>query len=94
MRLNQYCISFQSKALILRAMDDKPWSVMGCCLTLHRWCKWLTIVELDLTDVVFWAQIHNFPLKMMTKGNTEVIGGKIGRPIEVENPMSMASGGR
>ena len=61
-----------------RALDDEQWSVMGGCLILQRWWERLTIEELNFTEVVFWAQIYNLPLEMMTKSNAEKIGRKIG----------------
>ncbi|XWS30913.1 hypothetical protein CRYUN_Cryun23aG0032100 [Craigia yunnanensis] len=92
LRVNRYCLSFNSEVLMQRALDDRPWSVMKGCLILQRWGEGLTIEELDFTKVVFWAQIHNLPLEMMTRNNAEKIGGKIGRLLEVEDPMKIRGG--
>ena len=75
MGLNRYSISFRWEALMQRAMDDGPWSVMCCCLIIQRQSKEITIEELDLIKVVFWPLIHSLPLEMMTKSNVEIIGG-------------------
>ena len=54
----------------------------------------MIIEELDFTKVIFWVQIHNLPLEMMTRVNAEKIGRKIGRLVEVEDPMMVEGGGR
>ena len=45
------------------------------------------IEELDLIEIAFGVQIHNLPLEMITKSNVEIIGGKIGRLMDIEDPL-------
>ena len=47
-----------------------------------------------MEKVIFWIQVLNLLLEMMTKSNMEVIKRKIERLIEVEDPMKMEGGGR
>lgn len=34
---NLYAISFADKLSMETALEEGPWSVMGCCLNLKRW---------------------------------------------------------
>ena len=50
----------------------------GCSLVLQRWSEELTIENVNMLEVMFWAQVHNLPLDMMTKRNREIIRGRLG----------------
>ena len=40
--------------------------------------------EVDFSEVDFWVQVHNLLVELMTVKNTEVIDGKLGRLIGVD----------
>ncbi|XVE52184.1 hypothetical protein DITRI_Ditri02bG0102600 [Diplodiscus trichospermus] len=79
---NKYVISFATKEFFKKAIKEGPWSVMGFYVNLKKWQLGEVIEEIDFREVEFWVQVHNLPLKMMSIGNGERIGRKIGRLIK------------
>ncbi|OMO49877.1 hypothetical protein COLO4_38315 [Corchorus olitorius] len=84
--LNTYSISFVSKELMMKALEENPWSIMGHCLNLKRWEANTPMALLDFKGIQFWIQIHNLPRELLTKQNGEKIGHSLGEVIEVEEP--------
>ncbi|OMO79250.1 Zinc finger, CCHC-type [Corchorus olitorius] len=81
-----YGLAFKSEDLMLQAMIDSPWSVMGFCLILKRWEVEKSISEISFDKVQYWVQIHDLPLEMQTLANLKKIGDSIGRVIMLEKP--------
>ena len=75
-------------------MEDGPWSIMGHCMVLKEWEVGAVIKEVIFEEIYFWVQIHNVPIDMLTKVNAEIIGMKLGRVEEVEDPSGNGGFGR
>ena len=71
---NIYRISFKFEEILRRAMDEGPWSIMGNSMVLKRWVKGRAFKEVDFSVIEFNIQVHNLPIKMLTRKNAEVIG--------------------
>lgn len=44
----------------------------------------MTIDEVDLSNVVYWIQIHGLPLKVFDEDNALLIGSKLGQVLEID----------
>ena len=83
---NMYSFSFKMKCLMKKALEEGPWSIMGHCMVLKKWKEDTIVKELEFNEVRFWIQVHNIPLKLLTKWNLEVIRRKIWKVVEVKDP--------
>ena len=91
---NMYSICFVNEIQMKRAIDEGPWSIMGHCLVLKEWEEGAVLREIQFTEICFWVQVHNVPLDLLTKANAELIGRKLGRVVEVEDPSGNEGFGR
>ena len=91
---NLYAISFADKLSMETALEEGPWSVMGCCLNLKRWEVDQAIQEVSFSKVTFWIQIHKLPLELLTEQNARKIGSVLGELVSVEDPMNNRGVGR
>ncbi|OMO61796.1 hypothetical protein CCACVL1_23233 [Corchorus capsularis] len=81
-----YGLAFNSEDLMLQAMIDSPWNVMGFCLILKKWEVEKSISEIPFHKVQYWIQIHGLPLEMQNLNNIKKIGSTIGSIIILEKP--------
>lgn len=51
------------------------------------------IPQLEYTQVMFWVQFHNIPLKNLTYESGEAIGNSIGKVVQVADPEDDGAGG-
>ena len=93
-RENMYDISFRTKEFMRRAIEEGLWLVMGCCLIVKHCPREDTEDEVDFSKVDFWVLVHNLPVELMTVKNVEVIGGKLGRLIGVDEQWNVEGIGR
>ena len=89
-----YSICFVNKVLMRRAMEESPWLIMGHCMVLKEWGQGVVVKEVHFSKILFWVQIHNVLLDLLTKANAEVIGRKLRRVVLVEDPSGESSFGR
>ncbi|OMO58738.1 hypothetical protein COLO4_34402 [Corchorus olitorius] len=84
--LNIYSIAFSSEAIMRKALEDSPWSIMGHCLNLKVWPPLTSANNIEFKGILFWVQVHNLPRELLTKTNGEKIGGTLGTVVDVEEP--------
>ncbi|XWS18533.1 hypothetical protein CRYUN_Cryun32bG0052200 [Craigia yunnanensis] len=60
-----------------KAMEEKPWSIMGFSMDLRRWIGEKAMEEVEVNDIAFWIQVHNLPIELMMKRNVEIIGERL-----------------
>ena len=63
-------------------------------MVLQEWEEGAVVSEIQFSEICFWVQIHNMPLDLLTKKNVEVIGRKLGRIVEIEDPSGKVGFGR
>ncbi|OMP04828.1 Ribosomal protein S21 [Corchorus olitorius] len=89
-----YGLAFNSKDLMLQAMIDCHWNVMGFCLILKKWEVEKSIVEIPFDKVQYWIQIHGLPLEMQNLNNLKKIGSNIGSVTVLKKPEWNPGNGR
>ena len=92
--VNVYGISFRSESFLRRAVEEGPWSIMGCCFIVKKWLRGDLVKKVDFSEVKFWVQVHNLPMELMTQSNAEVIGRKLGRLIKIDDQRIVEGVGR
>ncbi|XVF23726.1 hypothetical protein REPUB_Repub13aG0064600 [Reevesia pubescens] len=75
-------------------LDQGPWSVMGCTLNLKSCLVDQAVNEIDFSSVLFWIQVHNLPLEMLTHQNAIKIGEVFGSVMKVKDPSWRNGKGR
>lgn len=61
-----------------------PWNIKGFLLVLREWHPSASILSLDFSQSPYWIQIHGVPLDRMSSANARLIGGKLGRVLDVD----------
>jgi hypothetical protein len=61
-----------------------PWNIRGHPLILKHWDKSMSLVELDFSESIYWVQVHNLPLELMTSQNAAIIGNQLGKFLGTE----------
>ena len=69
-----------------KVLEMCPWSFEKNLVLLQEFEGELVPKEINLKWSPFWVQIHNLPLKSMTKETGWEIGSKVGRVIDVDVP--------
>ena len=69
-----------------KVLEMCPWSFEKNLVLLQEFERELVPKEINLKWSPFWVQIHNLPLKSMTKETGWEIGSKVGRVIDVDVP--------
>ena len=77
--------TFESLEDLHRVLDYSPWNIKGSLFFLKRWSAEEAIEDLDFTKAVYWVQVHNLPLELITVANAENIGASLGVLLEVDN---------
>jgi hypothetical protein len=53
-------------------------------LILKHWPLGLALSQIDFNTTQLWVQAHGLPLEFMTKKNATIIGGIIGKFLQVD----------
>lgn len=85
---NRYGISFANRRFLDAAIAESPYCVNGCSFILQERRSGMEIEEIWFDKIAMWIQIHKFLRQMMTRRNIEMIDGKIGSVIAVEDPFA------
>lgn len=84
---NKFIFTFSeinhAKEVIARA----PWYVTNHLLCLQHWIREVSPHELYFDENPVWIQVHNLPLEYLNSQNVTTILSKIGRVMEVEEPI-------
>ncbi|XWS08031.1 hypothetical protein CRYUN_Cryun41cG0042100 [Craigia yunnanensis] len=67
-----------------RMLEEGPWSIMGNCLMLMRWLEGVLAEEIRFKEMIFWIQLHNLLIDLLTIRDTKVIGRRIGNLVKVD----------
>lgn len=81
---NLYMFEFVDSRIAARVLADGPWGIDGYCLCLKEWPPDKRFSEINLEWLSIWIQFHGLTLELMSKRNSRILGGKVGRVIEVE----------
>jgi hypothetical protein len=82
---NKFLLGVTHEDHLDRILRFGPWNVKGSLLLLQQWSPDLAIAEVELTQCLFWVQVHGLPRQNMTTNNVIKIGKGLGTLMEVEN---------
>jgi hypothetical protein len=75
--------------LATHILESGPWNVDNRLFNVIPWSRDLAIEEVDFSGIKFWIQIHNVPLGVMMDGTTRNIAPRVGKVLEIEDPIKM-----
>lgn len=84
-----YSIMVRDAVLAAHILESGPWNVDNRLFNVIPWSRDLAIEEVDFSGIKFWIQIHNVPLGVMTDGTARNIARRVGKVLEVEDPIKM-----
>lgn len=58
---------FNSSADVDKIIQNQPWSFDKHLVVLQRYVKDTPIQDLDFSRATFWVQVHNIPIRYITK---------------------------
>lgn len=58
---------FNSSADVDKIIQNQPWSFDKHLVVLQRYVKDTPIQDLDFSRAIFWVQVHNIPIRYITK---------------------------
>lgn len=82
---NKFMFVFKEKKGAIKIFKDSPWTINGTWLVLKEWGFQQIVEEVEVDIVICWIQIHGLTLEMMAERNGQILGGKIGKVLEVES---------
>lgn len=74
-----YIFTFEDEQDMQRVQELSQWNIRGHPLTLKAWDSSMSLIELDFSEGVYWIQVHDLPLDLMTSQNAEIIGNQLGK---------------
>jgi hypothetical protein len=77
--------TFEDLEDLHKVLDFSPLNIKGSPLFLKRWSAEEAIEDLDFMKAVYWVQVHNLPLELITIANAENISASLGVLLEVDN---------
>lgn len=87
-----FIFTFEDDQDMQRVLELSPWNIRGHPLILQPWEKSMSLNELDFTEGVYWVQVHDLPLELMTSQNAEIIGNHLGKCLGTEAVAADAAG--
>ena len=60
---------------------------MGMLIITKEWQPCDRLADIDLNQVALWVQIYDLPPQFNNQQNATAIKAKLGRVLEVENPL-------
>ncbi|XP_017628694.1 uncharacterized protein At4g02000-like [Gossypium arboreum] len=78
---------FYSEVDLNRVMDGMPWFFNRHLIIFHRLIEGEDPITVSLWETVFWVQIHNLPVGVVTEGMTRQFGDFIGKFLEYDTSM-------
>ena len=81
---NIFMFTFENEADLTLAFNRRPWTIRGAHLNLKMWNLELSWKEIGFSLSAFWVQVHGLPPSWFNKEYVELIGGKVGRVLEVD----------
>ncbi|KAJ1434101.1 Zinc knuckle CX2CX4HX4C [Sesbania bispinosa] len=84
---NIFLFNFKEEREAKRVLEDGPWFVMGCLLSLQKWIPEVSVFEVDYAYVGFWVQLCGIPLELMNSSNAIRVAKFLGDMVTVENPF-------
>lgn len=81
---NIFVVTFATHADKDRILDEHLWLFDNMLFPLRPYDGRLQSAQIKFESKVFWVQMHNLPLGMMTKERGEQIGGSVGKVLEVD----------
>nr|XP_004293591.2 PREDICTED: uncharacterized protein LOC101309803 isoform X2 [Fragaria vesca subsp. vesca] len=82
-----YSIVVKQEEIAKQIVNSGPWNIDDRLMNVVPWPRELAIEDIDFSPIQFWIQIHFLPLGMLSEGSARNIGRKVGRVIEIEDPI-------
>lgn len=82
-----YSIIVKLESAAKQILNSGPWNIENRLMNIVPWPRDLAIEEVDFSPIQFWVHIANLPLGMISEGSGWNIGRKIGKVVEVEDPI-------
>lgn len=82
---NVFLFSFKNEQDKNRVWRKRPWSMNGAHMLLREWNPYLNLAEIDFSMSSFWVQIHELPIRFMTKENAIRIVGLFPKVLQCES---------
>ena len=70
--------TFDNQTNIEQVLNAKPWSFDKHLMVLHRYDKEVDVLDIDFNMVTFWIQVHDIPIRFLTRVVVEKICGAVG----------------
>lgn len=86
-----FIFTFADESDMQRVQDLSPWNIRGHPLILKPWDTGMSLSELDFSEGIYWIQVHDLPLDLMTPQNAEIIGNHLGKFLCTETEGSTAN---
>jgi hypothetical protein len=86
-----YVFTFDNEQDMQKIQDLSPWNIRGHPFVLKHWDRSMAMNELDFSECVFWIQVHDLPLELMTHQNAEILRNQLGTFICTEFDGSSVS---
>ncbi|GLT55227.1 hypothetical protein SLA2020_283680 [Shorea laevis] len=83
-----FIFTFEDAQDMQRVQELSPWNIRGHPLILQPWDKSMSLIDLDFSNGVYWVQVHDLPLELMTTQNAEIIGNQLGSFLCSESDAS------
>lgn len=80
---NVYLFSFNDEATCDRVLSTQPWNVHGSVMLLDRTHNSVSPVDMKMTLVPFWVQIHGLSVRAMNKTIGESLGALLGTVLDI-----------
>lgn len=85
---NKFHFTFISVQAVEGILWRAPWFVMNQPLSLQRWAN-RKYSEIVYDKIPFWVQVHSLPRDGLNLANAERLFGRMGKIVEVEDPMTV-----
>ncbi|KAF5470878.1 hypothetical protein F2P56_011366 [Juglans regia] len=81
---NVFVLTFATHADKQRILDGRPWLFDNVLFPLRPYDGLLLPGQIKFESEIFWVQLHDLPLGLMTRECGERIGGSVGKVIAVD----------
>lgn len=82
-----YSIIVKLETTAKSILSSSPWNIDNRLMNIVPWPRDLAIEDVDFSPIQFWIHIKHLPLGMLSEGSGWNIGRRIGKVVEVEDPI-------